>query len=328
MTNTDGIDRCLVCYQPMDDAEGDYHDRCSKLFFGVAHAPTLPYTLGQINELAEQVVRRRIAVPGVQPKLSLHLEKHDKEHPADPRRLTIVGLWGMYIFKPPSPDYRELPELEDATMHLAEIAGIQTVPHGLIRFASGELGYLTRRIDRVGKNGKKRHLEDLCQLTDKLTEQKYKGSMEQAGSAIARFSSNPGIDVIAFLELALFNFLVGNADMHLKNFSMVHDSAGEQLSVSLAPAYDLVATTLILPADKEESALPLQGKKSNLEVSDFVKLGRYLEVDTKAMMNSFQRLRDAIPPMLERIDISFLSEGMRREYKALLLQRAATLELI
>ncbi len=92
----------------------------------------------------------------------------------EPDRFTIVGLWGRFILKPQTDIYRSLPELEDLTMHMAEAAKIAVVPHGLVRFADGELCYITRRIDRKA-DGSKIAMEDMCQLTERLTEYKYKG---------------------------------------------------------------------------------------------------------------------------------------------------------
>ena len=138
--------RCLCCYQPLKDGEVDYHPRCAKRLFGQPVAPSLPYTRKDINKLAQVVVESRTTVTGVQAKLSMDLE-HDANGRA--QRLTIVGVMGRYILKPQTERFECLPEMEDLTMHLAEIARIPTVPHALIRFADGELNYITRRIDRT-----------------------------------------------------------------------------------------------------------------------------------------------------------------------------------
>ncbi len=213
-------------------------------------------------ELAEQVVRSSITVTGVQPKLSLDLEP--AKQTTLPQRFTIVGLWGTYILKPPTKQYPYLPEVEDVTMHLASLSKIKTVPHSLIRLQNGSLAYLTKRIDR--NKSEKIHMEDMCQLTERLTEHKYDGSYEQIAKAILKFSANPVLDVINFYEQVVFSFLTGNADMHLKNFSLIKDPL---LGYSLAPAYDMVATALVNPSDKEELALTLNGKKRKLKKERF-----------------------------------------------------------
>lgn len=160
--------------------------------FGIATPPILPYSEDQMLQLAEKVIKSQSTVTGVQPKLSLGIEKLSKN--SEPQRFTIVGLWGDYILKPPTKRYKNLPELEDLTMHLAELSGIDVIPHSLIRLSSGKLSYITKRVDRL--NDLKIHMEDMCQLTERLTEHKYHGSYEQIGKAIIKYSENPLLDII------------------------------------------------------------------------------------------------------------------------------------
>ena len=162
---------CLYCYQPLEEDEIDFHQACSKKMFGTNVSPILDFNLKETEEIAKKLVIKSIAVTGVQPKLSLELEKKLKEIP----RLTIVGLHGDYIFKPQSQQFAELPENEDLTMHLAELVKIKVAKHSLIRLKSGELGYITKRFDR--NKGKKIAVEDFCQLSENLTEHKYRGSV-------------------------------------------------------------------------------------------------------------------------------------------------------
>jgi len=209
--------RCLYCYNDLGEETYEFHPSCSRKIFGTPIPPDLPYSDDDMLQLAEKVIKSQSTVTGVQPKLSLHIEKLSKKD--EPQRFTIVGLWGGYILKPPTKQYKFLPELEDLTMHLAEISGIEVVPHSLIRLSSGNLSYITKRIDR--SNDRKIHMEDMCQLTERLTEQKYNGSHEQIGKAIAKYLANPGIEIINFFEQILFSFLTGNADMNIKNFSLI-----------------------------------------------------------------------------------------------------------
>ncbi|RYZ35970.1 MAG: type II toxin-antitoxin system HipA family toxin, partial [Sphingobacteriales bacterium] len=188
--------RCLYCYQTLDREQVDLHPKCSKRFFGTERAPLFDYTGAEMQQLAQQIVARSIAVTGVQPKLSLQLQK-DRSGGND-FRLTIVGLWGSFILKPPSPDYRNLPENEDLTMHLAAHFGIETAEHSLIRFSTGELAYITRRFDRTKKG--KLALEDFCQISETLTADKYRGSMEKIGKLLRQLSSRPGLDAITLFE--------------------------------------------------------------------------------------------------------------------------------
>ena len=208
--------RCLYCYKELKEGQKDYHPACSRKLFGTSKPPQLPYVREDIGELAKQVVRSQTTLTGVQAKLSLDVNRGGKN---EPDRFTIVGLWGRYILKPQTDRYRCLPEIEDLTMHLAEAARIAVVPHGLIRFADGELCYITRRIDRTPEGGKIA-MEDMCQLSERLTEYKYKGSYEQIAKVIRRYSSVPQLDVVNFWEVVVFSWLTGNADLHLKNLSI------------------------------------------------------------------------------------------------------------
>ncbi|MBK7303926.1 MAG: HipA domain-containing protein [Saprospiraceae bacterium] len=308
--------RCLYCYQILQEIETDFHGGCSKKIFGESIPPELPYSEENMNELASQVIQSQVAVTGVQPKLSLHLAS--AEQPNLAKRFTIVGMRGGYILKPPSPHYPHLPEVEDLTMHLASIAKIKVVPHSLIRLSSGNLAYITKRIDRVKKE--KIHMEDMCQLTEKITEDKYRGSHEQVAKAILKFSETPGLDVINFFELVLFCFLTGNADMHLKNFSLI-DQPGT--GPVFSPAYDLVATTLVNPADDEDLALTLNGKKKKISGNDFKSAFTTLGLDTKQQENIFKKMEKVKSIWLEFIDISFLNDNLKLAYKNLMQNRFA-----
>ena len=246
--------KCLFCYKELNEGERDFHARCARKFFGTTTAPTMDYTRKDMDRLAEQIIRSQTTLTGVQPKLSLNLQKHEGS-----QRLTVVGLWGAYIFKPQTAGYPELPENEDLTMHLAEIAGINTAKHSLIRLADNSLGYLTRRMDRDEK-GNKLAMEDFCQLTERQTEYKYRSSYEQIAKTIAKFSSVPGLDLVNFYEMVMFCWLTGNNDMHLKNFSLLSQNSG---NYELSPAYDLLNVAIANPNDKEELALTLNGKEES-----------------------------------------------------------------
>lgn len=298
--------KCLYCYGKLK-GEVDFHEKCSLSFFGQKEAPQLPYDLDEMAELAKNVVERSIAVPGVQPKLSMSLINETSE--LTHSRLTIVGaLGGNYIFKPPSNDFPEMPANEHLTMRIAESFGIQTVPSSLIRLQSGELSYITKRIDR-GEKGEKKHMLDMFQITEAYD--KYKSSSEKIGKALGNYSSNTLLDKLFFFELTLFSFLMGNNDMHLKNFSMVETGTGW----SLAPAYDLLNATIINPEDKEEMALTLNGRKNRLERIDFVQLGGNLGLNSKQIQGVFERFYKLKPIAIKWVDTSFLSNKMKTLYR-------------
>lgn len=297
---------CLYCYK---DSESDFHPNCSKKIFGVSEPPKVPYTEEDLLNLAEQMIKGKATITGVQPKLSLHLEKPDNE----PEKLTIVGLWGQFILKPQSPMWDELPQIEDLTMHLAQRSKIRTAEHALVRLESGELAYLTKRMDR--REGRKKHMEDMCQLLGRLTEDKYKSSHEQIAKEIKRSSINPGLDLVRFYELTLFSFLTGNADMHLKNFSLLQSDQGHY---ELAPAYDLVSTALMVEGDDEELALTLCGKKKRLRKLDFIKAMTTSGLPNKAAENILNKYSKLHNTWLDFINQSFLSEELMEEYCALI----------
>ncbi|TVT36974.1 HipA domain-containing protein [Hymenobacter setariae] len=317
------MNRCLYCYQPLPDGGGpSYHPACSRKLFGKAVPPAFPYTEAEMLALAEAVVRQHITVTGVQPKLSLTLAPAGAA--GQPSRFTIVGaLDGEYILKPPTARYPHLPEVEDLTMHLAALARLPTVPHGLLRLEGGALAYVTRRIDR--QKGRKLAMEDMCQLTERLTENKYHGSHEQVAKAILKYSANPGLDVVNYYELVLFCFLTGNADMHLKNFSLLHTPG---LGYGLAPAYDLVATALVNPADTEDLALMLNGSKKRLRQTDFRQAAQRAGVDDKVMTGILARFSKAKPAWHEFIGRSFLPEVLQEQFHTLLDNRFAQLGLV
>jgi serine/threonine-protein kinase HipA len=317
--------RCLYCYNELEDGLVDFHPGCSKKIFGTAVAPLLTYDEKQMLELGKQVIKSHVAVTGVQPKLSLDIEKTGRHTgKMEPQRFTIVGLWGGYILKPPTPTYPQLPQLEDVTMHLAALSGIATVPHSLIRMQSGNLAYITKRIDRA--KGEKIHMEDMCQLTERLTENKYKGSYEQIAKAIIKYSINPGLDMINFFEQVVFSFLTGNADMHLKNFSLIKRPG---IGYMLSPAYDMIPSSLVMEGDYEELALNLNGKKRKLQKKDFdafviaVKL-----LEERSVENIYNKFRATMPRWFDLIPVSFIDRGLQDQYISLIKERAAVLGLM
>lgn len=308
--------KCLYCYKALSENElGDYHERCSMKFFGTKMPPDFTYTMDQMTDLAKNVIERSIAVPGVQPKLSLTIVKDALAN--GPRgRLTVVGaLGGNYIFKPPSAHYPEMPANEHVTMRIAEeVFGIRTVPSSLIRLASGELAYITKRIDRT-INGEKIHMIDMFQILEAFD--KYKSSMERIGKAITAYSSSTLLDQSYYFELALLSYLLGNNDMHLKNFSMINNRGGWNLS----PAYDLLNVTIANPKDEDELALTLEGKKSNFRLEHFQRFGVGLGLTEKQIRNTYTNFLKNKEKAFDWLDNSFLSQEMVDGYKVVIDKR-------
>lgn len=311
--------KCLYCYKELGEGQRDFHPACSRKIFGTAKVPVLPYVRNELADLAEQVIRSRTTLTGVQAKLSLDIHKGTKN---EPERFTIVGLWGRFILKPQTDLYPFLPELEDLTMHLAQLAKINVVPHTLIRFRDGELCYITRRIDRTD-SGSKLPMEDMCQLSERLTEYKYKGSYEQIAKLVLKYSATPKLDLVCFWEQVLFSWITGNADMHLKNFSLYSREKG---IYNLTPAYDLLSTALVIPEDTEELALTLNGKKRKLAKQDFMASMQLSGLDEKVIENLFRKFRKAVFPWREFIARSFLPGEMQERYNALIAKRMEKLQ--
>lgn len=298
--------KCLHCYKPLSDGEVDYHKGCARKIFESAIVPVLPYTRANIKELAREIVAASTTVTGVQAKLSLDISRGKA---GEAQRFTIVGLWGKYILKPQTDRFANLPENEDLTMHMAEVTGIKTVPHSLIRFADGELCYITRRIDRTRQGGKIA-MEDMCQLSERLTEDKYKGSYERIAKLIRQHSAAPLLDIVNFWEVVVFSWLTGNADMHLKNFSLYRPAD----NYMLAPAYDLLSTALAMPEDDEELALTLNGKKKRIRRNDFEMAMLENGMKDNAIAKLFDRFSKSVPKWHGLINESFLPKALQKAY--------------
>lgn len=304
---------CKICLEALRDGVSDYHPYCSRKLFGSSQPPKLPYSAKDLDTLAEQVIRQHIAVPGVQPKLSLHLDRSGR---SDSGRLTLVGLEGGYILKPSVERFPEMPELEHLTMRMARSLRIETAECALIDLEDGKRALIVLRMDRV--NGEKLAMEDMCQLGDKLSEEKYRGSMESVGRIILRHCTNPGFDVLRFHEVMLFCFLTGNADMHFKNFSLIRTPEGE---IRFSPSYDLLPTHLLLPSDTEESALMINGKKKRLGLKNFQACGESLHLTERQMANSLRRFERGLPGLLSMIERGLCSPGAKDRYRELVLDR-------
>ena len=314
------MSKCLFCYRELEEGQVDFHPNCARKFFGSQTAPILPYTRDNMSELARQVIRTSASVTGVQAKMSLDVDRGGKNEPS---KFTIVGLWGKYIFKPQSAKYPCLPELEDLTMKMAEVAHIRTARHTLIRLADGELGYLTLRMDR-GQHGEKISMLDMCQLTNRLTEHKYYGTYLQLAETIKKYSSAPMLDVQRFWEVVLFSWITGNSDMHCKNFSLLDSGNGEYV---LSPAYDLLAVLLADPQDTEEMAMTFSvgGDKNGFDRNTFMTAFIRSGIPSTVANKIIERMKSFLPKWEVLIDQSFLPDKMKSNYHLLLNKRIEVL---
>ena len=307
--------KCLYCYKELDKIyEGDYHPKCIKAFYGTEHAPILPYQLSEMEKLAKESAELSITVPGVQPKLSLGWIKKELENGHQGRLTIMDALEGNYILKPQNALYPQMPENEHLSMKLAALFKIDIVPINMIRLASGELCFITKRIDR-NPDGSKNHMIDFLQILE--LEDKYKGTMETIGKNIGELSANTLWDKLRFFELTVFNYIIGNNDMHLKNFSMW---LSDQLW-TLSPAYDLLNVKIILPKDKEDMALMLGGKKMNFNKDYFDRFANVLKLNEIQINAVYKRLVKWLPEATQLIEISFLTEENRIAYTNLVTNR-------
>lgn len=323
--------KCLYCGRKIEkpneqEQKTSWHDRCVRSFFGTVRFPELEINEHTLQRLAEASTNQGFTVPGVQKKLSLHLEYGGRHLP----RLTLVDYPSGYILKPQTKEYPRLPEAEHLVMQMADVAGICTVPHALIKAKGKEdrptFAYITKRVDRIaGKDSNMLAMEDFCQIGGRLTEDKYKGSYEVCRNIIREHSMWPGLDMAELFLRLIFCFVTGNSDMHLKNFSLMEDAPGSR-RYRLSPAYDLLPVNLLLPEDPDETALTLRGKRSRFRRSDFELFAESCNVDAKAAQQIIRSVCQKEKQFLSMIQESWLSEEMKRDFKELLEERVLRLQ--
>lgn len=313
------MSRCLCCGKVLrNDTESGWHNSCIKSFFGTKKLPDIDVSKEVLNQIAIDNTNKGFTVPGVQKKLSLHLSQEDNP------RLTLVNYPTGYILKPQTDEYPALPEMEYLIMQMAEISGIKTVPFALLRLPSQDnaFAYITKRIDR--KDGQMLAMEDFCQLDGRLTEDKYRGSYERCGKIISAYSENEGLDMTELFIRVVFSFAVGNSDMHLKNFSLIETDDKTQKYI-LSSAYDMLSTNVVIPADKEQLALTINGKKQNIRRKDFLIFAETIGISEKSaekMIDKIVRLKDKYITMCKE---SYMPDDMKYSLEALIEQRISIL---
>ena len=315
--------KCLCCgkeFTPkasIEEVESGWHKKCVKAFFGSDRLPTLDISEEMLKKLAEESTNKGFTVPGVQKKLSLHLTEENSP------RLTLVNYPTGYIFKPQTEEYETLPEAEYLIMQMAKQVGIKTVPFALIKMNSkGEFAYITKRIDRVQVDGKIQMLamEDFCQLEERLTEDKYKGSYERCAKVIKKYSSMAIFDLTELYLRLVFSFVIGNSDMHLKNFSMIEKTEGSGEYV-LSSAYDLLPVNAIMPEDKEEFALTMCKKKRKIRRKDFLTFAEEIGIGNVTAEKLLTKVIKEKGTLLAMADNSYLTETMKKRLKEIISTR-------
>ncbi len=313
---------CCCCGKPLrkNDMNG-WHQACVKRFFGTNTLPEIEIDDRALEEIAKENTNKGITVPGVQKKLSLHLRSDGKTP-----RMTLVNYPAGYILKPQVAEFECLPEAEQLVMTMADTTGISTVPHALIQNGDAR-AYITKRVDRkIDKAGvQKLAMEDFCQLDLRLTQDKYRGSYERCAKVISRYSVQPKLDMTELFMRLVFSFVVGNSDMHLKNFSLIetHAASGEYV---LSPAYDLLPVNVIMPEDAEEFALTMNGKKTHIRKKDFFVFAEECGIPKAPAEKMIAKIISLKPKYLELCGSSLLSRQLKERFSELIENRCRVLE--
>ena len=312
--------RCLCCGKKFtlkafpEELESSWHKECVKTFFGSQKLPVLDVSEETLKRLAEESTNKGFTVPGVQKKLSLHLTEENAP----------TG----YILKPQTEEYETLPEAEYLVMQMARIVGIKTVPFALIKMnGQGVLAYITKRIDRITFDGKKQMLamEDFCQLEERLTEDKYKGSYERCAKVIQKYSSMAKYDLTELYLRLIFSFVVGNSDMHLKNFSLIEKAEGSSEYV-LSAAYDLLPVNAIMPEDEEEFALTMFKRKRKIKRKDFLVFAEEIGIEQKSAEKMIAKVVKAKDNFISMCEESYVSTTVKERLVELIEKRVEALK--
>lgn len=314
---------CLCCGKPLrtENTQSGWHKSCIKRFFGTTELPEIAIDEKTLEILAAESTSRGYTVPGVQKKLSLHLLSEESKP-----RLTLVNYPTGYILKPQVTEFEALPEAEHLVMCMADTAGISTVPHALI-MGNGSLAYITKRVDRVFHKNTVQMLamEDFCQLDLRLTQDKYRGSYERCAKIINRYSVRSGLDMTELYWRLVFSFIVGNSDMHLKNFSLIETEEGSGKYL-LSPAYDLLPVNVIMPEDKEQFALAMNGKKVNIRRKDFLVFAEECGIPRNSAERTIAMLLSKKEKFISMCHDSLLPEHIKERFVSLMEERMSVLE--
>jgi len=279
-----------------------------KEMFGISELPTIEFSLREVSQKAQQLAGK-LSISGTQPKLSVKLDKESNS-------LIVVAEGGEYILKPQNPAFQNVPQNEQCCMDMAAKFKIDVPPHCILPLKDNSLAYLVKRFDRV--SGMKIHQEDFSQI---LETDKYKGSIEQIGKKLNEKSTAPGYDTQLLFERVVFNFIIGNGDAHLKNYSIAYK---DKDSIRLTPAYDIVCSKLVIPTE-EDSALSINGKKNGLKRDDFDKLADYLNVPIKIRYEKFQESLTVMEPVIKGSEIA---KEDQEQFIKIIKERLVRLELV
>lgn len=322
--------KCLHCGLGINnpsqvEQKDQWHQHCVRSFFGTDELPFIEISDQQLEEIASASVERGLTIPGVQKKLSLHHESGDGRG----NRLTLVDYPTGYILKPQTPEYKNLPEFEYLAMKLSEKTRVKTVPYALIKLKDS-LAYITKRIDRQTNKTTsfsqidRFAMEDFCQLSERLVEDKYKGSYEACARVIKKFSSRPTLDLSELFLRLIVSFAVGNADMHLKNLSLIENAPASRIFI-LSQAYDILPVNVVDPRDEEELALSLNAKKNKLTREDFLAFAEYCELPSGAAEKIIAKVCGLESQFIELCQESWLDNDQKAQMIELIQSRVKRL---
>jgi len=280
--------------------------------FGTKSIPKINFSLAEVVDQAQDLVGR-MSISGVQKKLSMRLDKKKNN-------LVVAPTGGEYILKPQLDQWPLVPQNEALSMQLAKLYEIPVPPFSLISLNDGSIAYIIKRFDR--EKNKKLAMEDFSQILGISSEHKYDGSYEQIAKGIQQYSAAPGLDKIVFFRILIFNFLICNSDAHYKNFSLINHGNGYRLS----PAYDLLNTKVILPADREDVALAFNGKRSKLRPNDFFDFAQTLDLPPKVVEREFQRISETQETFCAMINNSEMPDWLKRKFRNLYIERVRRLQ--
>ncbi|MCX5667851.1 MAG: HipA domain-containing protein [Candidatus Omnitrophica bacterium] len=276
--------------------------------FDASDPPIIEFRLQDISREAQQLTGK-LSISGVQPKLSVKLDRKNNS-------LISAAEGGEYILKPQNQAFPNIPENEQCCMDMAAEFGIDVPPHCLLPLKDGSLAYIVKRFDR--KSGIKIHQEDFFQIL--APGDKYKGSVEQIGRKLKEISTAPGYDAQLFFERVVFNFIIGNGDAHLKNYSIAYL---DNETIRLTPAYDIVCSKLAIPGE-EDSALAVNGKKDHLKKEDFDKLADYLNIPIKIRYDKFKKCLNLMKTIIKNSEIK---EEAREQFIDIIKERLSRMKI-
>ena len=309
------MNKCPIAYISCGDNRYS-NEGLKVLSSGLKTLKDLEYTADEQRKEAYNHASK-MSIRGGQPKLRAILNFKEE-------KFELVDKGGKYILKPQHNIFPEMPENEDLTMRLAREAGLEIPQHGLIWSKDNSLTYFIKRFDRKGHNDKI-PVEDFAQLAGLNRDTKYEYSMEKVVKLIDSYCTFPAIEKIKLFKLTIFNYLIGNEDMHLKNFSIITQDGKS----SLSPCYDLVNSTIEYKKQDEEIALPLKGKKKKLTRNQLINyFGKErCELTDKSIDKVLETISLSVPKWNELINNSFLSQEMKDKYQTLLETRLNNLSI-